>query len=375
MSPESTPKSTPQATIGETPGFTSDRRGPILSDYEISDQSKGVRNADGEPFDIPEDIRVDAGQPPRPSYASNGRPQKGDTVNPYAPYAFALRRGSTTGKSNIYNGRLFITVARKNGENDYESEEPVPYFPENMTFGADYETTELDFSGDVWVCWGDVEDGVPGYVEVRSSASGEFNVKVGSIADPIQQEIHGDIHWVWFETGSSSSIGSTPASSGSSKASSGSSKASSAIGSSKDTAVVPGPDGTQVKWYAMEASEVLFFDFQEFKVKRGVTHIPIDPVVLFGIERDTARAFASPDRGTAHVTVKDDQLVIASRFPGYRDRKQVVQVMIKATRRGFKGVRNAFATFDDMVDNECRLNPRMTREQVLELLSEKGVTE
>jgi hypothetical protein len=48
--------------------------------------------------------------------------------------------------------------------------------------------------------------------------------------------------------------------------------------------------------------------------------------------------------------------------------------MLKGVRRGFANVRNAHATFEDFVDNECRLNPRLSREQVIAELAKVGVT-
>lgn len=123
----------------------------------------------------------------------------------------------------------------------------------------------------------------------------------------------------------------------------------------------------------MEATEVLFFDFQDFSVSQGKNKVPIDPVVTFCCEPDTLRAFASPDVGNCNAVVKNGDLLLSSRFSAKR-KKQTVTVMLKGVRRGFLRVRNEHGTYDDFVDNECRLNPRMTREQVIHELAKRGVS-
>jgi len=203
------------------------------------------------------------------------------------------------------------------------------------------------------------------------------NVTTGS---PVNQAHIGPLQWylafvpeslgsVASSGGSSASGGS--ASSGSSSASSSGSSSGSGGGSSKDTAIVPHPDGGYCKWYAMEAAEVLFFDFQEFELPRGRHSIEVDPVVSFGCEPNSLRAWTSPDVGTCHATVTSGRIRLAVRTPR---KKQRVQVMLKGVRRGFANVRNAHATFEDFVDNECRLNPRLSREQVIAELAKVGVT-
>jgi hypothetical protein len=196
----------------------------------------------------------------------------------------------------------------------------------------------------------------------------------------ITQEHLGPLQWYLAfipeaeaSTGSSTSTAGSSAGSSASSAGSSASSAGSSAGSSKDTAIVPTPDGYR-KWYAMEASEVLFFDFQEFTIGRGENKIEIDPLVLFSCEKDSLRAFVSPDFGHCTAEVKKDSLVLKSRHSA-KKRKQRVQVMLKAVRRGFAGVRLAHATFEDFVDNECRLNPRMSRDEVVKALADRGVTE
>jgi hypothetical protein len=124
----------------------------------------------------------------------------------------------------------------------------------------------------------------------------------------------------------------------------------------------------------MEATEVLFFDFQDFQIGRGKTKIEIDPIVVFSCEPNSLRAFASPDIGTCNATVEQDSLLLASKYSA-KKRMQKTSVMLKGVRRGFAGIRSQYATYDDFVDNECRLNPRMTREQIIEALRDKGVSE
>jgi hypothetical protein len=122
----------------------------------------------------------------------------------------------------------------------------------------------------------------------------------------------------------------------------------------------------------MEASQVLFFDFQEFELPQGKHSIEVDPVVSFCCEPGTLRAWTSPDVGTCHATVSSERIKLSVRTSR---KKQRVQVMLKGVRRGFADVRNAHATFDDFIDNECRLNPRMKRKQIIEQLAKLGITE
>jgi len=233
-----------------------------------------------------------------------------------------------------------------------------------------------------------------------SSAGGRcgFSVYLGNVTNgsPVNQVHTGPLQWYLAfvpesegsvaSSGSSSASGDSASSGSSSASSSGSSSASSSAsssgsgsgssgassgGSSKDTAIVPHPDGGYCKWYAMEAAEVLFFDFQEFELPRGRHSIEVDPVVSFGCEPNSLRAWTSPDVGTCHATVTSDRIRLAVRTPR---KKQRVQVMLKGVRRGFANVRNAHATFEDFVDNECRLNPRLSREQVIAELAKVGVT-
>ena len=114
----------------------------------------------------------------------------------------------------------------------------------------------------------------------------------------------------------------------------------------------------------MESTEVVFFDFFEYVVPRGISRHGIPPITLEGMELGTVRAFVSPERGNARVRVEGDKVIVDARhwpFPA----TQRVQVMLHGIRRGFKGVRNAPATYEQFIDNECRLNPRMTREEVI----------
>jgi len=143
-------------------------------------------------------------------------------------------------------------------------------------------------------------------------------------------------------------------------------------GSSKDSAIVPTPDGYR-KWYTMEAADVRFFDFTEIEVARGKSVHDIDPLVVFCIERGTLRAFVSQERGAVTATVREERLEIRARhFPW--PRTQRIQIMLHGVRRGFANVRLGHASFDEFVDNEWRLNPRMSREQIVEQLSKHGVT-
>jgi hypothetical protein len=174
------------------------------------------------------------------------------------------------------------------------------------------------------------------------------------------------------EESGSASFGYSSGSSGGSDGSGGTGTEESS-GSSKDTAIVPDQNGQYRKWYAMEASEVLFFDFQDIENNNGISKIEIDPTVVFCCEPNSLRAFASPDIGHCNATVKNNFLVIKSKFSSKR-KKQKAHVMLKGVRRGFANVRLAYATFDDFVDNECRLNPRMTREQILKELKKHGVS-
>jgi hypothetical protein len=215
-----------------------------------------------------------------------------------------------------------------------------------------------------------------------------FTVLIGSCEEDevIDQRHQGPLQWYLAfipeaeaSSSGSSSSGSSQPSSSSGQSSSGSSQPSSSSGqssrgSSKDTAIDLGPDGEYRKWYAMEATEVLFFDFQDFQITNGKTKIEIDPIVVFSCEPNSLRAFASPSIGTCNATVDREFLTLSARYSA-KKRVQKTSVMLKGVRRGFAGVRNQFATYDDFVDNECRLNPRMTREQVIEALKNRGVTE
>lgn len=215
-----------------------------------------------------------------------------------------------------------------------------------------------------------------------------FTVLIGTCEEDevIDQRHQGPLQWYLAfipeaeasSSGSSSSGSSSQPSSSSGQSSSGSSSsgqssAGSSAGSSKDTAIVPGPDGEYRKWYAMEATEVLFFDFQDFQIGHGKTKIEIDPIVVFSCEPNSLRAFASPNIGTCNATVDREFLTLSAKYSA-KKRMQKTSVMIKGVRRGFAGIRNQFATYEDFVDNECRLNPRMTREQVIQALKDRGVT-
>jgi hypothetical protein len=90
--------------------------------------------------------------------------------------------------------------------------------------------------------------------------------------------------------------------------------------------------------------------------------------VLECIEHGTIRAFISPERGSASVRVVDGQVVIRARH-WFLPNLQTVQIMIYGIRKGFRGVRNADATFEQFINNECRLNPHLTRDQVLDCLT------
>ncbi len=243
----------------------------------------------------------------------------------------------------------------------------------------------------------------PGHLEFREQSSSggesgdeEAKIEIATIrfkqvadseklvVDDFNQLWESDVIWPKSESSSSSQPSSSNPSSSALSSSGVSSEESSApsdgslesdgLGSSKDSAIVRGPDGGYLKWYCMEATEVLFFDFQEFSVGSGLSKVDIDPVVCFCIEKGTLRAFASPDIGSANVTVHGDCILIRSRF-SKRQKKQTVQVMLKGVRRGFLGVRNQCANFEEFVDNECRLNPRMTRDQIIDELAKRGVTE
>lgn len=198
------------------------------------------------------------------------------------------------------------------------------------------------------------------------SESGErmgWCVLLGNVPETgkIRQEWVGNLSWylAFVPEAESSSSGSSGSSGGSS--SSGSSRGS---GSSKDTAIVPTPWGYR-KWYAMEAAEVLFFDFMEVEVVRGRNVFPLDPMVLFCVEQGTLRAFPSPARGCAVAHVDGDELVVEARHWPW-PRTQRVQVMLKGVRRGFAGVRNELATMEEYIANELRLRPDKTREEVME---------
>ena len=313
------------------------------------------------------------------------------------PFAFAL--GRTNDGATIWWGVLLAKVTsvfctREDGFITTITQPPIQTTDSYPVGNPDADTTkpiQLDWFGAVYLYWEADENGAISAVEikgpdvpdgqdigelpadlVRETTTGKYYVQIGTVPEegPIDQQISSDVPW--FPTifkgensnnGSSGSDDSAP-----------SSAVSSGIGSSKDTAVVLGPNGTKVKWYAMEASEVLFFDFQEFHVGHRTTRIEIDPVVLFGIEKGTARAWGSPDVGNVNVTVEGDHIVVRPRF-SKRHRQQAVQVMLKGVRRGFKDIRNAHASYDDLVDNECRLNPRMTRKQIVEQLAKEGVVE
>jgi len=89
-----------------------------------------------------------------------------------------------------------------------------------------------------------------------------------------------------------------------------------------------------------------------------------------GNMRPIPRLDSSLSRGSSG----SEFLILSSRYSA-KKRTQKTSVMIKGVRRGFAGIRNQYATYDDFVDNECRLNPRMTREQIVDALRDRGVTE
>lgn len=314
------------------------------------------------------------------------------------PFAFAL--GKADDGATIWWGMLaakiqIINFTREDGFLTSVTQPPIYKTDFYPVSGIDTDTTKptaLGFWGDVYVYWEADESGFISVVEIRGPdapdgeeigemeadfsrevTSGKYFVKIGTVpkTGDIDQQISSDIPWFATVVKGTDTNGSDVTPSDGSTPGSG---ASSGIGSSKDTAVVLGPNGTMVKWYAMEASEVLFFDFQEFQVGHGTTRIEIDPVVLFGIEKGTARAWGSPDVGNVNVVIEGDHIVVRPRF-SKRHRQQTVQVMLKGVRRGFKDIRNAHASYDDLVDNECRLNPRMTRKQIVEQLAKEGVRE
>ena len=318
------------------------------------------------------------------------------------PFAFAL--GKADDGATIWWGMLaaklqILNFTREDGFLTSVTQPPILKTDFYPVSGIDADTTKpthLGFWGDVYVYWEADDSGTISIVEIRGPeapdgedigelepdltreiTSGKYFVKIGTVPEngDIDQQISSDIPWfVTIAKGTDTSGSDSTPSEESNPSSAVSSAVSSGIGSSKDTAVVLGPNGTKVKWYAMESSEVLFFDFQEFQVGHGTTRVEIDPVVLFGIEKETARAWGSPDVGNVNVTVEGDHIVVRPRF-SKRHRQQAVQVMLKGVRRGFKDIRNAHASYDDLVDNECRLNPRMTRKQIVEQLAKEGVVE
>jgi hypothetical protein len=207
-----------------------------------------------------------------------------------------------------------------------------------------------------------------------SGASGGetgYCLRIGNVpeAGAIEQERTGNIHWAFTFIPESEGIGLSGSSRNSSAGSS--DGGGSTSGSSKDTAIVPTPDGYR-KWYAMESAEVLFFDFGELNVFYGLSHHDIDPLVAYCCEAGSLRAFVSPERGSATVRVVSDVLILrAHHFPW--PRRQRVQVMLCGVRRGFAGIRLGFAEFEDFVDNECRLNPRLERSDILQQLENRGI--
>lgn len=217
----------------------------------------------------------------------------------------------------------------------------------------------------------------------RGSGSGNaerygFFVRIGKVEEStvINQDHLGNLqyHVAFVPEGGGSSSGGSGESGGSSAGSGSGGASGGSSGSSKDTAIHPAPDGKYRKWYAMEATEVLFFDFQDYELTCGQTTTAIDPIVAFSCEPGSLRAFPSPDIGQCNAIVKGYQLILSAKFSA-KKRRQKTSVMLKGLRRGFANVRLGFATFEDFVDNECRLNPRMTREQIIAALAEKGVTE
>ncbi|MFT3991059.1 MAG: hypothetical protein QM680_06570 [Luteolibacter sp.] len=76
-----------------------------------------------------------------------------------------------------------------------------------------------------------------------------------------------------------------------------------------------------------------------------------------GDYKDTARAVGEAIR--------------ARHFPW--PRKQTVQVMLYGVRRGFKKIRMETASFEDFVDTECRLNPRLSRGKIMFELAKQGI--
>ena len=316
------------------------------------------------------------------------------------PFGFALAHGENG--ASIWWGQLVACVCtgevtRVDGKvttfTQAEIQGPTYYPPSNLDTDTRLQT-HLGWYGAVFLYWEADENGAVTNCEVkgpdtpdgqnigeldadlnREITDGRYYVQIGEVPENglVDQKISGDVPWFATIFKGSSSGSSDSGGSGDSAPSSDESSAIGSGGSSKDTAIVQGPNGTYLKWYAMEASEVLFFDFQEFRVGHGTTKIEIDPVVLFCLEKDTARAFGSPDVGNVNIVVEGPHLKVSPRF-SKRHRQQTVQVMIKGVRRCFAGVRNGHATFGDLVDNECRLNPRMTREQVVEQLAKHGIT-
>lgn len=274
---------------------------------------------------------------------------------------------------------------------------------EKLVADTDYEVRVLLEEGKCRMQIGEADSGSP---DAAGSGDGDATWVVatlrfkdaedggdGLVIEELKQVWKSDIAWYVLEEDSSSSS-SSESSGGSSAASSedssdhssgGSSGESSAAssggadssggdsGSSKDTAIVPTPQGYR-KWYAMESADVRFFDFMEVDAARGLTRAAIEPLALFCMERGSVRAFVSAERGRTTARVVGAAVEIRSRhFPW--PRRQRVQVMLCGVRRGFAGIRMAAATFEEFLDNECRLNPRLTRAEIRHQLAVRGITE
>lgn len=372
MSPEFIPDP------GDTPA---PQQGKLLRDYQAN--LAGLPDPVGNP---PAPVGQVAYSPPplvprqeegQRSFSVNAGPQQDETRKPFKPFPFALKKTDSGSGFRIWPGRLVSSINQlfftPDGHFDDQAgiDSPQVDLPANMAGGPDFESTELNWNGDVFLYWETDGAGVVTLVEIRGPDEPEsiklplddgdtakFNLKIGNVpagAGEIEQIIGSDVFWmgafVEQDSGSGGSGGPVdpPGSSGGSS-----------MGSGKDSGIVPSTfSGTgYVAWYAMESPDVRFEDvFTDLKIRGRESRYVIDPRFLEGIEVPTLRVvgWAADLPYPLGFRIEGRSLVVVADKNKNR-RPNVVNVKFTSIRKGFGNVRFTPMTKRDFDANERRLN-------------------
>lgn len=270
----------------------------------------------------------------------------GNSQKPYKPFPFALRRDGSGFR--VYKGSLISQINRMQFDSSgrYVSQvglaEPEVIEVANIQVGADYETEEFNWSGDVYLYWETDSKGKVNLCEIRGpgepnvqelpltdgATKGQFFVKIGSVPanGEIVQDIGSDVYWhgAFADNQSSSSSGS----------------AGSQSGSDKSTAIVPMP--WHPKGYGalftMESNEVLFeFVMRNIPILGRETIVRIDSRFLYVCEPDSivvAGAPVGPEPYPVGASVAGNVLKLTA-YARKDRRPSKVNLTLTGIRRGF----------------------------------------